>query len=99
MNSNVCFSGITDYNTQEELKQKYNKQYRENNKEQKQQYCKINKDKIRLQNQQYYQYTKEIKNEKNICECGGKYTNQNKAIHFKSKKHQNYLANLKDLLV
>ena len=30
---------------------------------------------------------------KNTCECGGKYTNQNKAQHLSSKRHVNYLAN------
>ena len=29
---------------------------------------------------------------KHTCECGGKYTNQNKARHLLSKKHANYLA-------
>jgi hypothetical protein len=27
------------------------------------------------------------------CECGGKYTHQNKTIHERTKKHQDYLAN------
>ena len=37
--------------------------------------------------------TKNTKIIKNTCECGGKYTNQNKAQHLSSKKHTNYLAN------
>ena len=31
-------------------------------------------------------------NEKKECECGGKYTHKHKAIHFKTEKHQAYLA-------
>ena len=38
---------------------------------------------------------KEHKNQKNICECGGKYTNSNKALHLKCNIHQKYLENLK----
>ena len=30
-------------------------------------------------------------NKKNICGCGGKFTNSNKSMHYKSKKHLNYL--------
>jgi hypothetical protein len=70
MNSQTCFSGITDYNTKEEQKIKYNKQYREKNKEH------INK--------------------KIICECGNKFSHNDKSRHFKSKKHQNYLSTLKE---
>jgi hypothetical protein len=29
--------------------------------------------------------------EKQTCECGGKYTTQNKSIHYKTKKHMGYL--------
>ena len=31
-------------------------------------------------------------NEKFNCECGGKFTQSNKSIHFKTKKHQEYIA-------
>ena len=88
MNSQLCFSGITDYSTKEE----YHKQYREVNKihkkEQDKQYYEDNKQQIK--EKRYQPYT---------CECGGKYIYQNKSQHLKSKKHQNYLANLKDVLV
>mgnify|MGYP003677771722 CR=1 FL=1 len=30
-------------------------------------------------------------NEKNTCECGGKFTTQNRPTHFKTNKHQRYL--------
>ena len=77
MNSHTCFSGITDYTSQEERKQKYDKQYREYNKEQ-------------INEKQAQPYT---------CDCGSVLRLSNKSYHFKSKKHQNYLAKLKDLLV
>lgn len=86
MNSQTCFSGVTDYCTQEEYKKKYyeidfNKKHK---KEQDKQYKKDNKEQI---------------NRKITCDCGGKYTYTNNSQHFKTKKHQNYLANLKLLLV
>jgi len=34
---------------------------------------------------------KEYKNKQNICGCGGKFTNSNKSMHYKTKKHLNYL--------
>ena len=36
---------------------------------------------------------KEHKNQKNICECGGKYTNANKALHLETNRHKNFLKN------
>tara|TARA_R110002012_G_scaffold108224_3_gene250769 strand:+ start:464 stop:931 length:468 start_codon:yes stop_codon:yes gene_type:complete len=42
-----------------------------------------NKETIRLRQDKKYN-----------CECGGKYTHSNKARHFKSPKHQDYLKNL-----
>ena len=77
MNSNSCFSGISDYNTQAERKLKYDKQYQQDNKE-----------KITIK-----------RSIKSVCECSGTYTLSNKSQHFKSKKHQNYLANLKEVIV
>ena len=88
MNAQTCFSGIIDYNTKQERQKQYDKQY-----------CETNKHKIKERQQRYYEDTKEIKNEKFICECGGKYTKQHKADHFKRPIHQNYLANLKELIV
>ena len=60
------------------------KEYRENNREKiselKKEYYQNNKEKI-----------KEWKNQKHECPCGGRYSNVNKALHLKSKLHQNYL--------
>ena len=47
---------------------------------------------------QYYINNKEIinqkQNQKHYCECGGKYTQQNKLQHLNTKKHQKYLQSL-----
>lgn len=54
-----------------------------------------NKESVKLYKQQYYQSNKvaiaQKANEKFSCECGGRYTRTNKALHKKSKKHQNYI--------
>ena len=67
-----------------------NKEYIEDNKEKikevKKKYYEDNKKKSK----EYYEDNKERLNEKNICECGGKYTSHHKPTHFKSKKHQAY---------
>ena len=51
------------------------------------------------QSKKYYDNNKDmIKNKysiKNICQCGGKHTNGNKAVHEKTIKHINYLKTLK----
>ncbi len=61
-------------------------------------YCKKyyheNKDKILHTSKEYYETNKDIihnyRNTKHICECGGSYTNSQKARHFKSQKHIDY---------
>ena len=37
-----------------------------------------------------WEVVRERQNKKYICECGGKYTHQNKKRHFNSKKHINF---------
>ena len=65
-------------------KKEYNKQYHANNKEKLNAQCReynaIHKEKIKAR-----------KNQKHNCECGGKYTNSNKAQHLKTKKHQAFI--------
>ena len=62
----------------------YQKQYNESNKkqisEQKRQYREAHKEQLREQAIQ-----------KHDCDCGGKYTHQNKLQHIKTKKHQKYV--------
>ena len=77
-----------------------NKEWVEDNKEHVKQYKKEwaedNKDKCKEQSREYRIVHKERLNamakQKHNCECGGKYTNNNKARHFKTKKHQDYIA-------
>ena len=88
MNGQRCYT--TEDQRTERVKEYYSenkeqqKEYREQNKELKKEYDKEyyseNKDKI-----------KEQKNKKFDCQCGGKYTHQNKSQHLKTKKHENYL--------
>ena len=62
---------------------KYSKQYRKENPEKIKKYLLENNEKITKQ-----------KNEKFVCECGGKYSCSGKARHFKSKKHQKHLSTI-----
>ncbi len=54
-----------------------------------------NLDKFKEKDKIYYDNNKDKilqkQNEKYNCDCGGFYTRCNKAIHFKTKKHQEYL--------
>ena len=54
------------------------------------QHYQSNKELIKENMKQYRQDNKQKANEKFNCECGGRYTRTNKAIHFKSNKHLNY---------
>ena len=44
--------------------------------------------------EEIYERCKEWKSTTHTCECGMVYTNCHKARHMKSKKHQNYLAQI-----
>jgi hypothetical protein len=39
------------------------------------------------------EYKLKYKNQKNNCQCGGRYTTTNKSIHFKSNKHREWTVN------
>lgn len=45
-------------------------------------------------NEDHKEFVKEQKNEKFTCECGGRYTKANRAMHFKSQKHINSVPNV-----
>ena len=74
----------------------YNKEYYEQNKEKINEKCKEykenNKEKIKEYKKEYRENNKEKINEKHNCPCGGRYTHQNKTIHFKTQKHKKYLG-------
>jgi hypothetical protein len=63
-----------------------NKIYHEKHKE----YYEENKDKIK----EYQEKNKDKLNQKIDCDCGGKYTFQNKQQHYKTKKHLSYKQRL-----
>jgi len=81
--TNICINKVIPLRTDAEYRLEHKeefKQYRLDNKEHLAEYIK-----------EYYKENKEKINEKNICECGGKYTHTHKTRHFKSLKHSNYI--------
>ena len=75
----------------DKMKDKMNEYYEANNEKlkiQAKKYYEANKE----QSKEYRQANKERLNHKINCECGGKYTHQNKSIHFKTQKHQAYVC-------
>ena len=78
------------------------KQYRQDNaeviKEKRNQYQQDNAEALKAYYKQYQQanaeHIKKRMKQKHICPCGGKYTKQHEARHFRSKKHQKYLETL-----
>ena len=50
-----------------------------------------NKERIKKRVREYSEANKEKLKEKITCDCGGKYTYENKSHHFKSQKHQKYI--------
>ena len=86
---------------------KYKEINAEKIKEQQKIYYNDNLDKLKEQNKIYYQQNaEEIKEQKKIyyqqnadklkqkinCNCGGKFTYENKSVHFKTNKHKKYLS-------
>jgi len=90
------------YQSNKDHYKEYNKQYKEEHKdyynEYNKQYREEHKDLIKEQKKQYREKNQEQlraqANQKHDCQCGGKYTNTNKANHSKSIKHQQYLDTL-----
>lgn len=54
-------------------------------------YNEVNKEQILKQKKEYYKQNKENLEKKNICECGGKFTNDHKRHHIKTKKHLTFI--------
>jgi hypothetical protein len=76
----------------------HQKQHYEENKEQileyQKQHYEENKEQISEYKKQHYEQNKEQINQKINCECGGKYTFQNKSKHIKTQKHIKYFEEL-----
>jgi len=75
------------YIDNKEERTKYFKEHYEDNKEER-----IKKSKE--YNEKHKEEILKKANQKIKCECGGKYTHQNKSIHNKSKKHKYYIEEL-----
>jgi hypothetical protein len=96
LNKQIPSRTIQEY--YEDNKEHY-EEYYENNKnkisEKKKEHYEDNKDKILERNKEYYEKNKnkilEIRNKKFNCECGGKYTKTHKSVHYKTKKHIEYI--------
>jgi len=71
-----------------------NAEYRQKNKDKSVENYQKNKDKMAVYSAEYYQKNKDKLAEKFICECGGKFTLQNKMTHEKTQRHINYLCEL-----
>ena len=75
----------------EEQKKEYYHDNKEKLSEQMKEYYVDNKQKLIKHSKEWYVDNKEKLREKHDCECGGKFTTDNKLQHFKTKKHQKYI--------
>lgn len=78
-----------------EYVKEWHKQWYINNKDkikaQHKQWYANNREEQKAKHKQWHENNKDKNREKHNCECGGKYTHQNKKKHFKTKKHQDYI--------
>ena len=85
-----CVNKISPYRTKEQISE-YNQKYRNNN-----------KDKRCIYNKEYRQnnkdYISEQKKQKHDCECGGKFTQDNKSKHLKTVMHCQFIESKKQLI-
>ena len=44
---------------------------------------------------EYRRTNRDVTNQKFGCPCGGKYTHTNRLVHFRSKRHKEFVANNK----
>ena len=69
----------------------YREQHSDYFKQKYREYHERNKTRKNIYHKEYYYKNRDKAHEKHTCPCGGKYTHQHKASHFKTKKHQEYL--------
>lgn len=90
---NKKIAGRTDAEYRQDNQDKI-KEYRQDNKETiaeyHVEYYEQNKEKILENKKEYRHQNKDKIKEKFVCECGGRYTHQHRACHFKSLKHLNF---------
>ncbi len=83
-------------------RQQYNAEWYQNNRDairaQTKEYYQNNRDAIRAQTKEYYQNNRDAirarQDTPNECECGGRYTRNNKTHHKKTTLHRLYIQNL-----
>jgi len=78
-----------------EYKKEYNIENKDQIKEHKKEYYIENKEKIKEYQKENKEKIKEYYIEKITCECGSVHTRGGKSQHIKTKKHQDYITNLK----
>ena len=100
---NKVIAGRTDkeyYDQNKEKERERKKQYYAKYPEIAKAYKEANKDRIAQYQKQYRENNKEQlnskRNEKHNCDCGGRYTHNHKAEHFKSQRHQKYLKQVEE---
>ena len=78
-----------------DYEKKYQKEYHMANREKRLEMSKINYQKNiereRKRHMEWHKKHKKQQQEKHNCECGGKYTTANKAVHLKTKKHIKFI--------
>ena len=87
-----------------EERNEYRKKYYEENKDElldkMKAYTENNKEALKEKWKKYYEENKEVIRErskgKTQCDCGGQYTRDNRAQHYRTQKHQNYLNLLEE---
>ena len=90
-----------EYKQRQEVKEKlkiYSKEYYQKNKEKKKQYTIDNKEKLKAYHKEYFSNPEVIekRNQKIICICSGTYSKKNKAKHYKTRKHIQYIEEMKE---
>ena len=75
-----------------ESSKKYNEEHKQERKEYDKKYKQENKEKIKKYREENEEKIRKQRYEKFNCECGGKYTRCQQARHFKTKKHQGWIA-------
>jgi hypothetical protein len=101
---NKCVPNRTDkeyYQDNKDIIKERQKQYYQDNqdkiKERHKQYREDNRDAIRERGKQHYHDNKEKLKQNFTCECGGKYQYNDRARHFRTGKHQNYINSLSEI--
>ena len=95
---NKCVNKIIPDRTAKEYSKKYKEEHKEHIKERDRQYKEKNKETIKQNKKEWYQANKsKIKEQESKpyeCKCGSTIIWGNKAIHFKTKKHCQFINNL-----